>query len=126
MHKYTSANPFTEADIEIINKRVSSNLNAYYEQYLKQFEFNPETKLHAAFSITYNQGHKALALHTDDSTYTVNFCLNNSAKGNEVVFNEIYGIEPVEDYALIHSGKLRHHTNDLLEGERTNVVLWFK
>ena len=62
----------------------------------------------------------------DDSTYTVNFCLKNQAEGNEVVFNEVVVIDPIEDYALVHSGKIPHSTNDLKEGERVNIVLWFK
>ena len=62
----------------------------------------------------------------DDSTYTVNFCLENTAIGNEVVFYEMITVDPIQDHALIHSGKAPHHTNELVEGERTNIVLWYK
>lgn len=102
-------------------------LDKYYSLSLKQYEFKQKhPELFASFAITYNQGHKGLNLHVDDSTYTVNFCLSNSAIGNQVVFNEHLEVDPIEDYALIHSGKLPHSTNPLKEGERVNIILWFK
>ena len=127
MHKYTSINPISAQDIQTINETLRKPLNEYYSLYLKHLQFKrAEPELFASFAITYNTGHKGLSLHTDDSIYTVNFCLLNSAQGNEVVFNEMTTIEAVEDYTLIHSGNVPHYTNELVSGERVNIVLWFK
>jgi hypothetical protein len=63
--------------------KISKNLNMYYSIYLKDLEFKKrDPKFFVGFGIVYNKGHKGLALHTDDSTYTVNFCLSNTASGN--------------------------------------------
>lgn len=102
-------------------------LDRYYSQYLPHYCFNKkDPELFASFGIAYDKGHKGLQLHVDDSDYTVNFCLSNSAVGNEVVFKEMVTVDPIEDFALVHSGKIPHHTNELTEGQRCNVVLWFK
>ena len=83
MHKYTAVNPVSTEDINQINLRLQSPLNKYYSLYLKQYEFkNKSPELFASFAIHYNKGHRGLSLHVDDSTYTVNFCLQNSAQGN--------------------------------------------
>jgi hypothetical protein len=127
MHKYTSVNPLSSDDVQAINETLKGPLNEYYTLYLKNLAFkNDKPEPFFSFGITYNPGHKGLAMHKDDSTYTVNFCLRNSASGNEVVFNEMVTVPPMEDYATIHAGCLPHHTNELLEGERVNVVLWYR
>jgi hypothetical protein len=96
MHKYTSVNPLSPEDVNAINNAVSKPLNEYYNLYLKNFAFknnNPEPFF--SFAITYHKGHRGLSLHTDDSTYTVNLCLQNSATGNEVVFHQMVNVEAI-------------------------------
>jgi hypothetical protein len=93
MHKYTAANPLSPEDVSIVNSILKGPLNEYYNLYLKNFAFkNPNPEPFFSFGISYNGGHKGLALHKDDSTYTVNFCLLNRATGNEVVFREIVSV----------------------------------
>lgn len=93
MHKYTSANPLSPEDVSIVNSIIKGPLNEYYSLYLKNFAFkNPNPEPFFSFGITYNGGHKGLALHKDDSVYTVNFCLLNEAVGNEVVFRETVSV----------------------------------
>lgn len=83
MHKYTSVNPLSPEEVHSINETLKGPLNEYYSLYLKNFAFkNPAPEPYFSFAITYNAGHKGLALHTDDSTYTVNLCLQSSAAGN--------------------------------------------
>jgi hypothetical protein len=127
LHKYTAVNPIAAEDIRKMNMMLREPLNKFYSQYLKHYEFGrKEPELFASFGISYDQGHKGLQLHIDDSVYTINLCLHSTARGNEVVFNEMVVVDPLEDFALVHSGRMPHHTNELMEGERTNVVLWFK
>lgn len=86
MHKYTAANPLSPEDVSIVNSILKGPLNEYYNLYLKNFAFkNPNPEPFFSFGITYNGGLKGLALHKDNSTYTVNLCLLNRATGNEVV-----------------------------------------
>ena len=89
LHKYTSKSPISLEDVNTINQRVKGPLDKYYAQYLKNYEFkNKNPELFASFGIRYDQGHQGLSYHTDDSTYTINLCIKNQAKGNEVVFSE--------------------------------------
>lgn len=71
---------------------------------------------HGGFAITYNEGHKGLALHKDDSQYTVNICLKNEAEGNQVVFNQSTTLSMIEDYMCVHPGAVPHRTQDLKKG----------
>ncbi len=79
MHKYTSVQPISAIDVEHINAVCVAPLNEYCTAYLKQYSINTDATHHGGFAITYNEGHRGLALHTDDSSYTVNMCLGSSA-----------------------------------------------
>lgn len=127
MHKYTSVQPISSNDCQAINRICAAPLAEYCSLYLKQYDFsNKEPTYHGGFAITYNQGHKGLSLHKDDSQYTVNFCLSNKSEGNEVIFLSTIQVEMLEDYACIHPGGIPHQTEELKSGERANIILWYK
>lgn len=96
LHKYTSPCPLSHEDIAKLNLTIQGPLDNYYTHYLKQYTFkNKQPEPILTFGITYDSGHQELQLHFDDSTYTVNLCLRNSAEGNEVVFNEMVRVDPL-------------------------------
>ena len=86
--------------------------------------------LHGGFTIRYaSHEDRALPIHTDDSTYTINICLQNESSGSELVFERgatIVPVTPVTGEVIIHLGSAPHRTNPLTAGTRTNLVLWIK
>lgn len=136
MHKYTSYVPISENDINEINNILWHFVKEYY-----QLLNNKIPSYYGGFSIVYNNNYeKNLNLHTDDSLYTVNICIkNNNVEGTEVIFdgstsncyNSYYSSKKLfvpnkEDYMIVHLGKHPHETNELIDGERVNIILWFK
>ena len=89
---------------------------------------------HGGFAIQYHNLHKDLVLHTDDSFFTVNACLDHRAEGNEVVFikhvkgrgNRELVVPAKTGYAVVHAGHIPHYTKALESGTRTNIVMWFQ
>jgi hypothetical protein len=66
-----------------------------------------------------------LALHMDDSTYTINICLSNDSTGAELVFDELsscYRHSPRR--GIVHRGFLKHHVEPLQAGVRENIIIW--
>jgi hypothetical protein len=136
MHKYTSSVPISDQDINGINNIIWSFVREYY-----QLWNNKKPSYSGGFSIIYNENYeKKLDYHVDDSLYTINMCIkNNNVEGTEIVFDgstsNIYNssynnnkmiVHNKEDYMIIHLGRHPHLTNDLIDGERTNIILWFK
>ena len=136
MHKYTSSVPISDNDINGINNILWSFVREYY-----QLWNNKIPCYHGGFSILYNKNYeKKLNYHVDDSLYTINMCIKtNNLEGTEVIFdgsksncyNSSYNsnkmfVHSKEDYMIVHLGNHPHQTNDLIDGERANIVLWFK
>ena len=136
MHKYTSTVPLSNNDISGINNVLWSFVREYY-----QLWNNKIPTYYGGFSIIYNKNYeKKLNDHVDDSLYTINMCIkNNNVESNEVVFNgsksncynSSYSNKKMfvpckEDYMIIHLGNHSHQTNELINGERVNIILWFK
>ena len=136
MHKYTSTVPLSDSDINGINNVLWNFVREYYQLWNKKIP-----AYHGGFSIVYNKDHeKKLDQHIDDSLYTINMCIkNNNVEGSDVVFhgstsncyNLSYSDKKIfvpckEDYMIIHLGNHPHQTNELNDGERVNIVLWFK
>jgi len=119
---------------------------------LKYFDISSleEVRLDDAFVVHYNtlQLDTTCAKHIDPSDITVNICLEKSADcvGSQVVFYgsqqlrvmeevtinprineeiEEFTVEQEQGYATIHYGHHPHKTLDLLQGQRTNVVLTY-
>jgi hypothetical protein len=136
MHKYTSEIPFEINEIEKINNILWYFIREYYELWNEKMP-----KYSGGFSLIYNNDFdKKLDLHIDDSIYTINMCIQSkNIEGSNIIFNgtksnyitheynpkEICVI-PSEDYMLIHLGNHPHRTEEIVEGERINIVFWFK
>lgn len=125
MHKYSFVSPLKNEIHESINNKLFPLVKDFYKLN------NNFPNFYTGFAFQYvNNGQNKLNLHTDDSLYTVNLCLENSSDNNEVVFLQSNGKEiPIylkEDYMLIHLGNQPHYTNKLSDGKRTNIVLWYK
>jgi len=136
MHKYTSTVPISEKDINGINNILWSFVREYYELW-----DNDIPSYHGGFSLIYNKDYeKNLKYHIDDSLYTINMCMrNDNIEGSEIIFdrskpncyNKTYYNNKIfvpckEDYMIIHLGNHPHQTNELISGERVNIILWFK
>jgi hypothetical protein len=136
MHTYTCDTSLLNSDIQNINERLWYFVREYYELWDSK---KPE--YHGGFSLIYNSSYeKKLDLHMDDSLYTVNLCLQTTdLEGSEIVFSgsksncfskkynskNIFAL-PKEDFMYIHLGTHFHQTNQLISGERINIVLWYK
>jgi len=99
-------------------------------------------KFHGGFIIHYGEGtNDSLKLHTDDSDITINFCLYANCEGSQVHFfgkkptaimqpqfdlDRTIHIQTHSRWALIHLGSHQHETTPIIEGDRWNVVLWYK
>ena len=96
---------------------------------------------HHAFTVEYAPNKdKRLEIHRDDSEVTVNYCLGTDFVGGVVRFEgmrcydhsnigpnqktEIFEYESIPGMALIHQGRHRHLANDIVSGERYNIVIW--
>ena len=136
MHKFTASVPISENDINGINNVLWPFVREYYELWNQKMP-----SYYGGFSIVYNKNYeKKLNHHVDDSLYTINMCIkNNDAEGCEVIFdgskpncfNSTYSnkknfLFSKEDYMIIHLGNHPHQTNELIDGERANIILWFK
>ena len=124
MHKYSYKNPFQINMINNLNEIIFPEFSSLCKRIQQK---NP--KYSFGFGISYNESQKDLKLHIDDSLYTINMCIENSAEGNEIIF-KVLGknvIVPIkEDFMVIHFGDVPHYTKKLESGKRTNIVMWFK
>jgi hypothetical protein len=98
-----------------------------------------------AFCIKYAMGDdaaapemRALAMHVDDSTYTINLCVSDTAfSGCELVFSGREGADgrvavlPNEYtyrhkpfHGVIHRGSLQHWVENLTSGSRESIIIW--
>lgn len=125
MHKYSYDNPLPLEQIHSLNNTLFPFIREFYEMYN-----HLHTNYYSGFSIYYDKFHnKKLDIHTDDSLYTMNLCLKNTAEDNEIVFdlgNKYITMPIKEDYMLIHLGNTPHFTNEISTGERINIIMWFK
>lgn len=62
--------------------------------------------------------------HVDDSGLTINVCLGPTFTGGELVIDNKATIPQVPGRAIVHEGRLPHHSNDIASGERYNLVVW--
>ena len=111
---------------------------------LSQEDMLRVTHVHA-FDITYAIGDVAtaprmtsLAMHVDESTYTINLCVSDTAfTGCDLVFSGREGADgrvrvlPREfTYAhkpfhgIVHKGSMQHWVEHLTSGSRESVIIW--
>ncbi len=136
MHKYTSIVPIEINEIDKINNILWYFVREYYELWNQKLP-----KYNGGFSLIYNNNFdKKLDLHMDDSIYTINMCIkSNDIEGSNIIFNgtksnsythnynpKEISVPLSEDYMLIHLGNHPHKTEEIIEGERVNIILWFK
>jgi hypothetical protein len=84
-------------------------------------------------------GDNDLDFHVDDSLITFNLCLNDNCEGSEIIFEgprcpkhldsysdskEVFKIKHRKGFAIIHDGKNRHRVEQILAGERINLIIW--
>eukprot|EP01102_Stenamoeba_stenopodia_P006299 TRINITY_DN1725_c0_g3_i1.p1 TRINITY_DN1725_c0_g3~~TRINITY_DN1725_c0_g3_i1.p1 ORF type:complete len:315 (-),score=79.37 TRINITY_DN1725_c0_g3_i1:37-981(-) len=92
---------------------------------------------HHAFIVQYKLTEdKKLDFHYDDSEVTINLCLGKQFKGGNLYFkglyhkpethNENFEYDHKIGRALLHIGKHRHGANSITEGERYNMIVWFR
>ena len=98
---------------------------------------------HHAFTVEYGlDKDKRLELHRDSSAVTLNYCLGTDFKGGYVNFQgmrcidhymikpdprtEEFSYENVPGQALIHLGNHMHLAEDIISGERYNIIIWAK
>jgi len=88
-----------------------------------------------AFVVHYKKGGDInLKSHVDSSSVTLNVCLGRDFSGGNLVFQGIKGTpqentEHIEythvlGKGLLHLGKHIHQANDILSGERYNLIIW--
>jgi hypothetical protein len=136
MHSYTSSVPISENEINGINNILWGFVREYYQLWNSKCP-----SYYGGFSIIYNKyNEQKLKQHIDDSLYTINMCIKKKdVEGSDIVFdgiipncyNSVYTKKNIfvpckEDYMIIHLGNHSHQTNELISGERVNIILWFK
>jgi hypothetical protein len=130
MHKYSTQIPLTQKEVTSLITETWKFVKVFYK--LDKYQ---EPYLYAGFMIKYSENKDSkLNLHTDDSLYTINICLENTTTGTEIIFHPISKgltnnliVNMEENQVLIHLGSHPHETNNLKnKGERTNIILWIK
>lgn len=128
MHDYSSNHPFTEQQIIGMGNRAYGLMVSISKRYQDRFSQHIWPKFYVGFSITYDKSNnKKLKRHIDDSWITINLCLKNeNVQGTIIKFGaKNHCINIPENYACIHFGDVPHETTPLVQGKRTNVVLWY-
>ena len=79
-----------------------------------------------AFYIQYIGGiQTSLGPHFDDSSFTINVCLQSNSTGGDLIFDDLgLSYSHSNSMGIIHSGVLKHHVSELTEGSRENVIIW--
>lgn len=123
----------------ILPKNTMNHLTKFVNDHSKSFSDigGGDLKLNHAFTVRYKHGEDLhLDMHTDDSDITCNVCIGRNFKGGDLAFcgmqyeqthrklRSVY-IHKV-GYAVIHPGNQRHGALPIIEGERVNLVMWFK
>jgi hypothetical protein len=92
---------------------------------------------HHAFIVQYKIGEDLdLDFHYDDSEVTLNVCLGKKFTGGSLYFQgllekpethgENFEFLHKQGLGIIHVGKHRHGANAIKEGERYNLIVWFR
>jgi len=94
---------------------------------------------HHAFMVQYKQGEGlGLDMHTDACDVTLNVCLGKEFTGAGLTFCGLrgdahgrerkftYRHQHVKGRAVMHVGHQRHGADDLVSGERFNLIMWNK
>lgn len=90
---------------------------------------------HHCFVVRYREGEDlGLDMHTDDSDVTFNVCLGLQFSGAGLQFcgrqgfpnhrRHSFTYEHVKGHCLVHLGNKRHGADDIVAGERLNLILW--
>ena len=90
---------------------------------------------HHTFVVRYKVGEDlGLDMHTDDSDVTFNICLGKDFKGAGLQFCGDQGAtdhrkaslqyQHKVGHCVVHRGHRRHGADDIVEGERLNLILW--
>ncbi len=130
MNRYGTVLPYTAVDPirRLVDKHFASTLRAYG---------GGDTHVAHAFTVRYKHGEDLhLDMHSDDSDITCNICLGRTFTGGDLAFcgqqdqNDHRLLQSVYShrtgYAVVHAGTHRHGALPLIDGERTNLILWLK
>ena len=90
---------------------------------------------HHSFMVQYKQGQDlGLDMHTDDSDVTFNVCLGRDFTGAGLTFcgglgqphhrQFQFAYQHVKGTCLVHLGSQRHGADDIVTGERNNLIIW--
>lgn len=90
---------------------------------------------HHCFTVRYKEGEDlGLDMHTDDSDVTFNVCLGLDFEGAGLQFCGFMGSPShrqhsatyfhAKGWCVVHRGRRRHGADDILAGERLNLILW--
>ena len=118
--------------VNIYLNKISSSLfpNRYF------FKFDSQ---HSYIVRYLESGDNDLGFHVDDSLITFNICLNDNFEGSDIIFEgprcpkhldsnsdtkEIFKIKHRKGFAIVHDGKNRHRVEQILAGERINLIIW--
>lgn len=98
----------------------------------QKFNLGLENKTYEVSTFTAEYGPETsnnLDLHKDNSIITISWNLDIEPEtiGTEIVYPTIgKEIKITSSMLLIHHGKLEHYVKPLLQGSRTNLIIWIK
>jgi len=130
-------------------ERLMDSLQARYVAPLGELLFGSEGASldhHHAFVVQYKAGQDlGLDMHTDACDVTLNVCLGRDFTGAGLTLCGLRGGEPpsrgggdgrertlrhvhahTRGHAILHLGRQRHGADDIVTGERYNLILWNK
>jgi len=92
---------------------------------------------HHTFIVQYKMGKDlSLDMHTDDSEVTLNVNISDEFEGAPLNFCGFFGKKDQRKHsltyihqkgkAIIHAGRHRHGAAEITDGERYNLIVWFK
>eukprot|EP01129_Flabellula_baltica_P005512 TRINITY_DN2003_c0_g1_i2.p1 TRINITY_DN2003_c0_g1~~TRINITY_DN2003_c0_g1_i2.p1 ORF type:complete len:301 (+),score=64.19 TRINITY_DN2003_c0_g1_i2:207-1109(+) len=90
---------------------------------------------HHTFTVHYKMDRqKELDMHVDSSLVTINLCLGKQFKGGDLYFRGHAGSQEEENLfvehsrgtALFHLGSHIHGATPITEGERMNLIIWYR
>lgn len=84
----------------------------------------------AIFASTAAQETGAVGGHQDQSTVTINFCLQTvELAGGSLTFTQdevVHLVEQEQGRVLVHSGVLKHAVDPVRQGKRLNIIIWYQ
>jgi hypothetical protein len=110
---------------KVLLPKMTNQIQAIVKAVVDSSYHNSIKHIHS-FYIKYNKDVQVnLDTHMDDSTFTLNICLNNNSTGSKLVFDDIdYTYEHASMRGIVHDGHINHHVTNILSGERENIIIW--